>query len=282
MGLTIGANSGGQKLNIVIIGDYANKKVCVDPYDNIPDISNGEVAELFIKAQDPNINIIRMGKVKPITEKGKAGFDSKGSLKELDNYVKSGAKIDTVDFSATEIDTTFESLSNVLNKKITKENVNKYRNEIRELISNDDSPEMKDLNEKLKYIEDVTSKGISFYVAAGDSGPEHFNLYTVAKGVTTVGASDYYSNNNSLVQKYEQSVHSIKQIKDRDGKITGYNITGNNESEIPAEKTSSEPSKSIWGMFTSLWGMFFSKKVDGTIVSTATLVGKELKEKNKK
>ncbi|OGI21716.1 MAG: hypothetical protein A2287_00340 [Candidatus Melainabacteria bacterium RIFOXYA12_FULL_32_12] len=86
-------------------------------------------------------------------------------------------------------------------------------------------------------IEEVTKLGVPVYIAAGNSGPDYLNLFSLAKGAITVGAFDgdnedseriYLSADNSLVNGKGRGVFYTSPVLRKDGSLSGYSIMDNN------------------------------------------------------
>ncbi|MEI8388677.1 MAG: S8 family serine peptidase [bacterium] len=301
--------------NVVVFDIYGDKSIPVDSYDLTPDMTHGEAVGTYIKAQCPSANIIKRGKLTPNTEqetieklenaktllyKGSEEekllfgedakkiienpdeimcFDATIALKELAKSVVRGEKIDAVNLSMGE-SVRINNLAKVTGLPLTKENLSQYKNEIRKWFKNNKLPEIKSCNDRMESIEKITSGGIPFYVAAGNEGVNSVNLYSFAKGVTTVGAlkedrktKTGYTVDNSLVSQWEQGDYPIDEVKDKNGKLIGYDINGDKKSEILAKDTSSNKS------FLSLLTAFIINKAQGTSFATPTALGKYLRRK---
>ena len=301
--------------NVVVVDLFGDKKLRVDPYDPAPDMTHGDAVVSYIKAQCPAANIIKRGKLTQTTEQEKieilegaktllnkgseeakilfgedakntienpdkiTGFDTVTHMKELAKSLVDGEKIDAVNLSMAET-VKINNLAKVTGLPLTKENLSQYKNEIRKWFENSNLPEIKDCNEELESIEKITAGGIPFYVAAGNEGDKFVNLYSFAKGVTTVGAlkedrktKTDYTVDNSLVDQWEQGDYPIKKIKDKKGHLIGYDINGDNEPEILAKDNSRNKSHLSALIYPLI------KKERGTSFAAPTALGKDLRKK---
>ena len=279
------------------IDDFANKDIYIDPYDWTCDMTHGEAVASFIKAQCPAANIQRMGNLKP---EDNLDFSITKSLKELSDSIDKGEKIDAVNMSIG-IAIAIKKLAKATGLPLNRKNLHQYQNEIRNWIKNNDNKSIEkklgldketNLKEILENIEKITSKGIPVYIAAGNGrfdavGAACINLFSLANGVTTVGALEKdgktktnYSGDHSLVNKWEIGDNSIKRTK-KDGKW-GYDINGDNNPEILEENTSSNKFLSLKTPVNIVKSIFLTSPIDdnkthGTSFSTPTALGKDLR-----
>jgi len=237
-------NTDNKKPNIVVIDDFSHKLIKIDPYDDEPDISHGETAEIYVKANCPNANIIREGVVgekeytpeeieqiknkfskrfSELNENEKILFgpsihksfeypeytaDDNIDLEEIsnkiDNRIAKGEKIDAVNCSFGE-EVKIDDLAKVTGLPLTKDNIKENRPKIKQwLKDNDEGNATKLINKKIADIEKITSKGIPVYISAGNSGSEYLNVLTLADGSISVGAK--YGDNGLRIKENGETI----------------------------------------------------------------------------
>jgi len=263
---------------IAVIDNYGDKSLNIDPYDDIPDISHGEAVESYIKAQCSGAIIEKKGNFTPATEKeNRRGASPTIALKEVSDSINKGERYDAVNFSV-EAPAKIEDLAKATGFPLTRENLAQYADKIRNLFKSDNSQENKEFKEQFESIEKITEKGVPFYVAAGNSGNNQVNLYSFAKGVKIVGALDKneknkaeYSADNSMVNRWEKGDYPINKVKDINGNLTGYDINGDNKSDVLAKNTS--------GKQKSIFDSGSPNSMNGTSFSTPAALGKDLRAK---
>ena len=107
----------------------------------------------------------------------------------------------------------------------------------------------KEEKDGLKKIQELVNLGVPVYLAGGNDGNDIFNLYSLVDGVNTVGATDSkgkiekYSPTNSLVNIFAQGTFNVSEIKDKDGKVTAYDYTGDGKPDIPVSDVSGKGSR---------------------------------------
>ena len=297
---------------VVVFDVYGDIVMPIDPFDNTPDMSHAKTAESYIKLECPTVNIEKRGKLTPTTETEKQAaakrfkellekgseeekllfgepikkilenpntiidFDMK---KELDNLIEStnnGKKIDAVNLSLSD-SVKIKDLAKVTGLPLTAENLAQYKDKIREWIKNSNLPEIQKQNGILESLEKITDKGIPINVAGGNDGADSVNLFSFARGTTTVGALDpdgktktQYSADNSLVNRWEIGNYPVIKTKNKKGE-TGYDINGDNKPEILELATS--------GKQKSVFDSGNPQIIKGTSFSTPRAIGKDLRAK---
>jgi hypothetical protein len=92
----------------------------------------------------------------------------------------------------------------------------------------------------LRSIEALNTRGVQVVLAAGNSGPNTFNLYSLANGVQTVGAVAApggpvldFSGSNALVKDFRPGAFPIRPVNLPSGQ-PGIDFTGDNKADIPS------------------------------------------------
>lgn len=249
------------KLNIALIDIF--KKTydsgCID-WDDLPDVSHGDITKRIIQEGLPNAEIDCFGE------------SMIGSLDEILKNIHNGKKYDALNLSCG-IDNKFSELSKAIGKPITSENISENIDEVKKLInrSTKDKHTMQ-LKQIIEKLDEIADTGTKVYIAAGNERNKRLNLLTLSKKNNSVGALDLkgkkarFSNANSLVNKWEIGVFKIKQIKDSNGKI-GFDYTGDGSIDIYADQTTAHYKRRSW------------KGIRGTSFSCPTALVNDLKEK---
>lgn len=249
----------------VIVDNYKTKTMDIDA-DAIADLSHGEVVEKMLLSKHPDAKIIR--------------YDVAGGKKELDGDTKkiedafddiskridSGEKIDGVNFSFAD-NKKISTISKCVKGQICNDNISEKESTVKSSIySKLNSP-----SEAIESIEKVTSKNVPVYMSAGNDGPEYYNMFGLAKGVTQVGAlnakgeKSRYSSNNSDVQKWAQGDFEVSFLKNDSGKIIGYDYTGDGKMDLSADQSSTK------GLVENMFGT--DQDINGTSFASPLALG---------
>lgn len=152
---------------------------------------------------------------------------------QLDEILKSGEKYDAINFSCG-LNMDFDTLSKAMGMEITPKNIKNKTEEIKKFmislssnssINKDNRETIKEEIEIIKDLETLASKGTKIYMSAGNDGNGKFNIFSLAKGVTTIGGLNEFGNpnqdycNNSLVKRYAQGIFYPQLAKDENGKL---------------------------------------------------------------
>jgi len=305
---------------VAVFDDFSNKIVPIDQYDMEADMSHGEAVEKQIVSQCPNVNIERKGKLIPSTQEennqilaftknlvehgtpeektlfsnqAKAilvnqnmfkamQFNMSRDLGNLYQEIDKGKNYDAINFSKGAT-VKIEDLSKVTGLPLTRDNLDKYKDEVRKWLKQNNSNSIKEVNTTLESIEKITAKGVPFYVGAGNDGANSVNLYSFAHGATTVGAlqnfqnknaaeATAYSADNSLVTRWEQGNIPINKVKNAEGE-DGFDINQDGKPDILKKDTTSN--FSLLSLFKK------NEEISGTSFSTPTALGKDLRKKYK-
>ncbi len=225
-------------MRIAIIDDFTNKSVFIDN-DNNPDISHGQLVKRFIQEGLPNAQIESLDMNSP--------HNISTQLDYILTNIKNGQKYDAINLSAGN-DANIELLSQILDEKITPENLAKNKELIRNWyysIGDDcDNKDLVEIKESIQKLSEIASCGVPIYVAAGRNDKKTFNVMTLADNVNTVGALNSQGEkteqlkDNSLINKWELGVFEIKKVKDKDNK-KGFDFTGDGSIDVYNDETSS-------------------------------------------
>lgn len=255
----------------------AGSMVNIDPYDNEGDISHRDAVNLYVYAQCPAAKEVSL------------------------NFAQ---KIDAVNYSMGLVNTV-DNLSTITQYPLTRNNLDKYRDRIaawlRPPMDKDGHYDLSKIDKYLskleKYefpeetpirftqLEDITKRGIPVFVSGGNYSREQVNLFGFAKGVISVGVVDKSGKklpnyaDNSLITMRERGKYPIVQIRDKQGNILGYNITGGQNVEIPLSQTTGRPpakkSKSLAGKQL----LENVGNIEGSSFVSPTALGKFLRQK---
>lgn len=263
------------KKNVAIIDEFQTKTIDLDA-DGTPDISHGDLVEAYLKATNPNVKTEKF----PITyqDPGKGTINKDDVFKAFDNIstkIQKGEKFDAVNFSVGS-GLNINDLSKKINNKMTKDNISTFKPQIKDYVSKN----LPNVNKDIAKIEKVTDKGVPVYIAAGNDKESHYNLYGLAKGTKSIGATDYtgkvanFSANNQDVSKYEKGTYVPRITSNNKGKITGVDINNDGKKDLPAKILSSanKPKNPSFGS----GGLKDISTINGTSFSTPVALAKDL------
>jgi hypothetical protein len=121
----------------------------------------------------------------------------------------------------------------LIGKTVTPENLLEHKEEIRNLLKSPEaSEEFKLINGVLEAIEAVVKRNTKVFVSGGNWGPNYINLYTLADGVISSGATFAdkqkapSSADNQALSTFSQGVYNVTRLKN------GFDIIGNNEAAV--------------------------------------------------
>ncbi len=109
------------------------------------------------------------------------------------------------------------------------DNLSKYKEKIRAFLLGKD---IDNIAKTIRSLENLIDKGIKVYLAGGNRGPEYVNLFSFARGVTSVGACDAKgktlssSADNSLLDRYARGQYTIICEKNSKNEDTYFIIDG--------------------------------------------------------
>lgn len=209
-------------------------------------VSHGHIVEAHARLSNPDINIYRV-QVPYQTRLGQTFYDVRTALRVLKKDLDTGKPIDAVNLSFG-LSIPLERIRKDLKlPNLTAENLPLYRETILKEMKNiklDKLPELSGLGflkrgqksylqDTITLLEQIAQK-TPIYLSAGNDGKDCLNLFSLAKGVTTVGATDTepgvaeYSGKNGFVRKWAQATRRLLPIKTRDGKLAGFALTQDN------------------------------------------------------
>lgn len=274
---------------VAIVDAYLSKNNPVDLFDRTLDISHGQAVELFVLAQCPAANIerknaekfISIGNTKTNSKSNnpETNVDASIELMKLAEEVKKGKKLDAVNLSIGQA-IKITTLAKATGLPLTRENLDKYKAEIRAWIMKRFSEDAKPI---IEAIEQITAAGIPVYHAAGSQGADYVNFASFANGVTTVGAlaednktKAPYSADNSVITRWERGDYFITRTKDKK-RDNLYDINEDGKTDILGKNGAKDES---W-----IDSTFFPNRVDkvsfleGTSFSTPVALGEDLRAK---
>lgn len=257
--------------NIVVFDSFNEKYIDLDG-DTKPDVSHGELVSMQILGVLPDANLIRYNTDLALTDYVHHNTDffhldkvpadlterlTAQGFRQLAKEIKGGLSIDGVNLSqSSDKSIQINILAAATGLKLDHKNIKEHRPAIRDMIkkwaTTPDpktlTPIQKDLAKSwqvIESIEQVTEKNIPVYIAAGNEGQDSLNLYSFAKGTTTVGAltarggRTQYSANHAMVDKTDQGTFNVVPIS-QDGRVIGYDLTGDNKADISARSLSGQ------------------------------------------
>ncbi|MEI7473504.1 MAG: hypothetical protein WCK67_01890 [bacterium] len=252
----------------MIIDDKINKVVDVDG-DNIPDVSHLTMCRKMAQAEVGSLRVIAI-KI-PTNEAYSIEIDKLAEkINEAADLIDKGQKVDAVSISISK-DMKLSLIGDLMDKKIDSCNVINHKEEMRDWMFNPkialkmsaimeiQSPgstaklneEFLKVSKVIKAIERITcsDKKIPVFLSAGNSGEEYFNLYSLARNVQTIGATDYngnlapFSADNTLMTEFQQGIFNVTPIKNKNNIIQGFDLLGKGKITIPVYMTSGNKSE---------------------------------------
>lgn len=262
---------------IVVPDNYIHNGISID-WDMLGDISHGEAVSILLENGLPNVNILKRH-VYAENENDKLGL-----IKNLNNLfdsmledIKQGKKYDAVNLSLG-FSVSYEALSMETGLEITPEDVGYMTEYIKEALYKIPDDEfsiravpMKETIEAIKKMDELSKKGVKFYIAAGNSENRRFELFTLAENAIVVGALDKkgrkasYTADNSMINRLENGVVTSELTED------GYDLTGDGIMDFPDSRTTS-------------WLKFWlpTMNIEGTSFATPRAIIKDFLNKTKK
>ncbi len=202
--------------------------------DGIDDKTHGEVIETIIKKQCPGAVVKKQG----LLPYGNGGFSYSDLIANIEG-VKKASELGTQFYGvniSSEASSSFEQASKLLKEEVTAGNLADKRSQLQEKLTEDQQ-------RLVQALEALTERGIPVYIAAGNNGRDKFNIMSLADKINTVKATNAkgniedYSADNSLATKEAQGTYNTVAVKNKDGKILGFNLTGGDEVQIPVNGT---------------------------------------------
>ncbi|MBY0404937.1 MAG: hypothetical protein K2X66_13640 [Cyanobacteria bacterium] len=241
------------------ISPNSKGKIDIDG-DGVGDLSHGAVSAMYLKSKMPGARVLMENSEGDPREAINNNYDAIqvgcegriNAFNRLSAKVRKGQKLDAVNFSVATSGTTMKELAQVTGLPLTPANAKQYENEIRAKLSGLaerlDSGTLSETQYKYGYfwkviqsMERLTSQGVPIYLAAGNEGPEHINMYSLARGTKTVGAvnakgekTSYSSDSqfNPFITSFAQGDYNVRHVQH--GGQSGVSITGNDKVDIPA------------------------------------------------
>ncbi|MFA6989147.1 MAG: hypothetical protein WC197_03665 [Candidatus Gastranaerophilaceae bacterium] len=252
---------GDKSKHIVANCDTYDTKAVDLNKDELSDVSHGFLTWLSAHKTRPDYNILNF-KIKNYFAKDKCNIQGMvNGFQQIADRIKSDRSynkktIEAVNTSLS-INMSFKDLTDLVreklsNSEITPDNIKAHSEKLRNLLTDEKEwpnseirfdkkvINVKDLKDLLEALESITKLGIPVFTAAGNEKSDHFSLFSLAKGVTTVGALDSdgkaakYSASHSLVSAYEDGSLHIKPVKNGDY-IMGFSVLNGNDIDIPVK-----------------------------------------------
>lgn len=241
----------------------SNGEVDIDQ-DGVSDIPHGVLAALYLRRSKANIQFLNSD-VKPGTsirnnfDAIRAGCEGRiNAFETLHRQIQSGKRLDAVNFSCATAGTTLNELSQVTGLPLTADNARQHEEAIRHrLFELADRVPASGLNvnglseqeyrfayfgKVIRSMEKLTQRGVPVTLAAGNEGPGHINIYSLARGTSTVaavnarGEKTAYSADaplNPFIDAFARGDYNVVPVV-KSGKVIGYDVTGSGKVDIPA------------------------------------------------
>lgn len=221
----------------VVEDGFEVKEIDVDG-DGKNDLSHGEFICRLIKSLNPNATVIPFKFGHNLTdEQFYRRYD--GLVKFLKKMKPDGINR-SIGMPISYVNVNFFS-SIDLNKGNFKDNLEVVK--VKTKKNNDPASNfIKFITSKL---EEITKSGLKLYNSGGNKGDDYFNAECLAEGVQVVGSTDAQKNllqcsADTGTMKFAQGIYDISEVKDDQGNVLGYDITGNGKVDIKAEEVSSK------------------------------------------
>lgn len=193
-------------------------------------------------------------------------------INQAADLIDKGENVDAVSISISK-DVKISLLADFMNIKFDSANIHKYKEQIREWLLNPKistkvsgimeyqqpgsttamTKDFLKVAQVIKAIERISNSGknIPVFLSAGNEGEEFLNLFSLAKNVKAIGATDYngnladFSADNTLMSDFEQGIFNVSTVYNKNHKLAGYDITGNGRITIPKYMTSGKKSEVV-------------------------------------
>jgi hypothetical protein len=108
----------------------------------------------------------------------------------------------------------------------------------------DENDEWRWTYEIVMRLEDIAASGVAVYTIAGNSGERMINIYTLAEGVTAVGAEEGsvdadWSCRNAFVDTLAPAIYHVRRIRGGSDQSSGYDLNEDGIPDVPLERVSS-------------------------------------------
>ncbi len=245
-------------------------KVDIDG-DGVGDVAHGVVCALFAQKKKPNAKLwmldseARIPETANIYESTRLGCEGRiQALNKVARQIQEGTPVEAVNMSLSTAETTFSELGQAIGMDLSpaavqQANPRQLKTDIRRrldhLVNQSDLGPLPELQYRyaqfgkvLQAMERITDQGVAIYVAAGNEGPGHLNIYSLAEGARTVAAvnakgekTDYTADTsgNPFITDWVQGDYNVKAVV-QNGQIAGYNLTGGNQIEVSRAQVSGQ------------------------------------------
>lgn len=268
-----GANKGSMPVRSYAVVDTFEKKIVDVDGDSVCDLSHGDFIACLVEARNGKTYSFKID-----NEEGTEGDLKRitAQFKEIARQLrKKEIQLDAVNFSYY-VNVPFNKMSRFVDIQVTPKNVHKrsVRNELVESLKYCAFTDLIETHHIIKAIEEVTAQGVPVYICAGNHGAGMFNLITLAKGTVAVGNVDNAgikrdgTANNSLVRRWAKGVFNVSAVKEPDGKVIGFDVTGTGKPEVPVSKVSGGESKYVRDFYSTPLGSLLADKDDYSRLET--------------
>lgn len=225
--------------NIWVVDNFEYSGIDING-DLLADVSHGFVTSSIIEKGLPFANVFKKNIFQHSSNDSVAkrlDFVLDSALKKI----KKGEKIDAINLSIG-FAIPYESFSYEMGERLTPENIESLSKQIKSIMKKKkrfmiQTQPMKRLAKILDKMDSLSAKGVKIYVASGNSYDSKLNILTLADDVVNVGAltkkgeKAFYSDRNSLVNRWENGVVSPKTAGN------GFDITGDGVADVKKKET---------------------------------------------
>jgi len=196
-----------------------------DPY------YHGDIVSLY--ADDPTIEIVPYNVGNLTTAKEQIARH----LATIQDQVARGEAVDGI-LLAWESSTLIRSLGD----PIRLDQAAAYKAKLREW--REESDDWRWTYEIVTRLEQLSASGVAVFTIAGNTGPRMINVYTLADGVTAVGAAEGnaeadWSGRNAFVDTIAPAIYHVRLIPGGEGQMPGYDLNEDGMPDVPLERVSS-------------------------------------------
>ncbi|MGD2063764.1 MAG: hypothetical protein PVF51_09325 [Nitrospirota bacterium] len=158
-------------------------------------------------------------------------------LAKIQNQVARGTAIDAI-LLAWESSTLISSLDS----PVRLDHAAAYKARLREW--RDASEDWRSTYEIVNRLERLTAMGVAVFTIAGNTGPRMINVYTLADGVTAVGAAEGsgeadWSGRNAFVDMVAPAIYHVRLVRGGQSQMSGYDLNEDGVADVPLERVSS-------------------------------------------
>jgi hypothetical protein len=272
---SFGLSSGRSSTPIIAVIDNTSvqtqDKIDIDG-DGVGDIAHGLVCALYAQKKKPGAKLWMLDSEARIPEMANAyestriGCEGRiQALNKVAQQIQQGtSQIEAVNMSLSTAETTFSELGQAIGMDLSpaavqQANPRQLKTDIRRrldhLVNQSELgplPEVQyryaQFGKVLQAMERITSQGVKIYVAAGNEGPGHLNIYSLAEGARTVAAVNARgektaytadTGGNPFITDWVQGDYNVKAVV-KNGQVEGYNLTGGNQVEVSRSQVSGQ------------------------------------------